>query len=104
MCDLFGAKKAAKISAAAMRETAAEEARQQRLQAQAAVSQQQTMIAQSRASDLAAELLNRPTGQVDVTLTSDASAPVEIDPVTKRRKTTRAKFMSSTTPGSGIKI
>lgn len=103
MCDIFGAKKAAKRTAAATMQAAEMEAANQRAQAQAAVNQQQTMIAQSRASEAAADLLNRPTGIVDVTLASEASAPVEIDPVSGRRRTPRQLFMSSGA-GSGIKL
>lgn len=61
----------------------------------------QTQIAQSRASDQAAELLNKPQKGATVILSPEEDTP-EIDPETGRRKTARSSFFS--TPSTGINI
>lgn len=100
MC--FGAKKAAKIQAKAVMDSANMEAANLRLQAQSAAQQQQTILAQDKAATAAAELLDTPQGQVEVQLASNTTAPLEVDAVTGRRRTPRSAFQS--TSSSGISI
>jgi alanyl-tRNA synthetase len=97
-----GGKKAAQIGADATLKAANMQAGNDRLLAQAAQQALETTLAQKRASDKAAELLSKPQELIDVQLAPDAPA-AEIDATTGRRKTTRSKFMSSTS-GSGIHI
>lgn len=104
MCDLFGTKKAAKRQAAAIKAAAEMEAKNQNLQAQAAVQQTQTMIAQKNAADKAAKMLAIPTDQVDVQL-ADGTSDAEIDPGTGRRRTSRSVFMANrASPAASITI
>lgn len=93
---------AAKRQAKATMDAANMEAANLRLQAQSAVQQQETMIAQDKAATAAAELLNTPVGQVEVQLASGATSPIEID-ATGRKKTARSLFQSKP-PGTGISI
>lgn len=60
-----------------------------------------TQIAQQRASDQAAELLNKPQKGPTVIL-SPEEEEAEIDPETNRRKTARSQFFNS--PSTGINI
>ena len=102
MCDLFGTKKAAKIGAAATLKSAEDQAKANRLAAQAAQANTETIIAQTRASDAARELLDVPMeeAQVDIAV---GDAP-EIDPATGRRRTRRSAFMANVSSGSGIRL
>lgn len=96
-------KKAAKRQAEATIKSANMQANSDRLNAQAAVQAQQTMLAQQRASTAAAELLSQPQEKIDVSLAPD-SPPAEIDPDTGRRRTTRSSFTSKGRGGSGIRL
>lgn len=105
MGGLFGggkAKKAAKIQADATLKAAEDEAAANRVAAQAAQANKETLIAQTAAAEAAREKLARPMEQVDVTLATPDDA--EIDPVTKRRRPTRASFMSAPSSSSGLNI
>jgi len=102
MGDLFGTKKAAKISAAATLKAANDQAAADRLAAQQAQIGVETTIAQSRAANAAAELLNVPMQQAEVDL-----APLEqtvADPTTGRRRPQRVAFQTNRGGGSGIQI
>lgn len=93
---------AAKRQARATEKAAADQAAADRLAAQAIQRSQETMIAQARASEQAAELLNVPMEQAEVDLA--ANDPAEVDPVTGRKRPVRASFMSTRGGGSGIRI
>jgi hypothetical protein len=97
-----GAKKGAKIQAAATLKAANDTAGNDRLIAQAAQQSRETMLAQDNASRSAAELLNKPMGMADVQLASSDSA-AEIDPDTGRRRTRRSTYTSKS-PTSGVRI
>jgi hypothetical protein len=103
MCDLFGAKKAAKINAAATLKSAEDQAKANRLAAQAAQQSNEITIAQSQAASAARELLDVPMDQAVVDIATGDDAP-EIDPVTGRRRTRRAAFMANVSSGSGIQL
>jgi hypothetical protein len=97
-----GAKKAAKIQAAATIQVATDTAANDRVIAQGAQQARETMIAQDTAAKQAAEVLSKPQGQVDVMLASDG-AVAEIDPATGRRKTARSTYTAKSAK-SGIVI
>lgn len=99
--DLFGAKKAAKISAKATMDAANMQAKADREAVRGNTLTMQTQIAQERASDLAAELLNKPQKGANVILSPDEDAP-EIDPETNRRKTVRSQFFNAASTGINI--
>lgn len=102
MCgDLFG-KKSAKATAAATLKAASDQAAADRLSAQALQASRETTIAQIQASDQAKALLDVPMEQVQVDLAVGPQG--EADPITGRRRPTRAGFMSNIGAGSGIKI
>lgn len=101
---IFGSgKKAAKEQAKATMTAANMQAKSDRLVAQAAQQSQETMLAQAKASEKAAETLSVPMEKVDVQL-ADYGDPAEIDPETGRRKTSRSPFMVTKTGSSGIRI
>jgi alanyl-tRNA synthetase len=100
---LGGGKKAAKIQAAATIKSAEMQAGSDRLTAQAAQSAQETMLAQTRASERASEILSVPQEKVDVQLATDAT-PSEIDPGTGRRKTARSPFMAQGQASAGVRL
>lgn len=95
--------KAAKISAKATMDSANMQANNDRLVAQAAVSSQQTMIAQKQAADKAAEILGTPQEKVDVQLATDTDAPT-LDAATGKRKTTRTPFLGAPASNTGVHI
>ena len=95
-------KKAAKKQAAATMEAARLEAASDRENARAAQLTTETMIAQNKAAEDARTLLSTPQDQIDLDLASTPAA--EVDPVTGRKRSARSSFMSSKSPGSGIKI
>lgn len=98
MC--FG-NKAAKRQARATEKAAAQQAKADRDAAIAMQQGRETMIAQARAAEKAAELLSTPMEQAEVDLSVDDA---EVDPVTGRRRPIRAAFMSTRAQGSGIRI
>lgn len=101
---IFGSgTKAAKIQAQATMDSANMQANSDRLVAQAAQSSQETMLAQKRAADQAAELLSVPQEQVDVQLAGNSPA-AQIDENTGRRKTARSPFMGAKPSTSGVRI
>lgn len=79
----------------AAKESAARMAQDQRDAAQGAQQGREMVIARDLAVSKAAELLQQPDKQVEVTLASDVQDQAEIDPITKRRRPTRAAFMSN---------
>lgn len=104
MCgDLFGAKKAAKIGAAATLKSAEDQAKANRLAAQAAQQSSEISIAQAQAASAAKELLDVPMDQVQVDVAT-GDDPLEVDPTTGRRRTRRAAFMANVSSGSGIQL
>lgn len=101
---IFGSgKKDARAQAAATEKAAASQSRSDRLVAQSVQQSRETMLAQNKASQYAAELLSKPQEQIDVQLAPDDPA-AEIDENTGRRRTTRSSFMSAAQSSSGIKI
>lgn len=88
---------ASKAQAAATRETADRTAQANRDQAQAAQRQQETLIAQQKASDAAQQLLNQPVETVDVTTAPQADDA--IDAASGRRTKPRDSYS-----GGGINI
>lgn len=105
MGNLFGggAKKAAKIQAAATLKAAEDQAKANRLAAQAAQQSTETMIAQGKAADAARELLDVPMEQVEVDIATGDN-PEEVDPTTGRRRPRRAAFLANVSSGSGIRL
>jgi hypothetical protein len=100
---LSSGKKAARIQAKATTDSANMQAASDRVVAQGAQQSLETQLAQKLASDKAAETLSKPQGQIDVQLAPDANV-AEVDPVTRRRKTTRSRFFRNNSPSSGISI
>lgn len=98
MC--FG-NKAAKRQAKATELAAANQAKADRDAAIALQQGRETMIAQARAAEKAADLLNVPMEQAEVDLSPESA---EVDPVTGRKRPVRAAFMSQRANGSGIRI
>lgn len=95
-------KKLAKQMAASAKETATTQAANDRIMAQAAQQTRETAIAQDKASQAAAALLNQPVEAVDVQVGEDVPQ-AEIDPNTGRRRTTRSSFqMARKTSGLNI--
>lgn len=92
---------AAKRQARAAEKSAAAQAQADRNAAIALQQGRETMIAQARASEKAQEMLSVPMEQVEVDLSANNA---EVDPATGRRRPTRAAFMSTRAPGSGIRI
>ena len=101
MGDITGSKKAAKQQADATMTAANLTAQNDRFAVQASQQQTETMLAQDKAAQAAATLLNIPTPQVDVSLGSNAQDGTTIDSSGKRR-TARSKF--TTASRSGINI
>lgn len=99
--DLFGAKKAAQIGAAATMESANLQAASDREVARGNTLTMQSALAMSRASDLAAELLGKPQEGANVILSPEEDAPV-IDENTGRRVSRRSQFFTNTSPGVTI--
>jgi hypothetical protein len=100
---IFGDGGASKKQAQAITESSQQEAAAAREAARGDVLAQQTLLAQDRAAKSAEELLSRPTGEVDVSLQSDASNSASIDPSTGKRRTKRASYGTGGSP-SGIQI
>jgi len=96
-----GGKKAAKKIAAATIKSAEMQAGNDRLVAQASQNATETMLAQTIASDKAAELLAQPQGKIDVQLGAGTDAP-SVDETTGKRRTVRQKY--TPTRNSGIKL
>lgn len=98
---LGGGKKAAREQAKATLTAAKMQADSDSWATKAMQTSQETMIAQSRASSAAAELLSTPQEKVDVQLSTDPN-PAEIDETTGRRKTTRTPFTAPRSSGVSI--
>lgn len=90
MGDLLGINKAAKTQANATKAAATQQATSDNYQAQAAAQSLATSIAQTKATQTAAELVSAPPEQVDVNLASRADG-TSLD-ATGKRRSTRAKF------------
>lgn len=102
LLKVFGSgKKAARIMAKATMDSANMAAAADRETARGNVLAQQAMIAQSRASDKAAEMLKVPQENASVILSTGEDAP-SIDPATGRRKTTRSQFFAPASSGISI--
>jgi hypothetical protein len=102
MGGLFGGgKKAARITAAATLKSAEMQAANDRLVAQASQNSMETMLAQSVASDKAAELLSVPQGQIDVQLGASTDAPT-VDEATGKRRTVRQKYTPTRNKGTQL--
>lgn len=99
---IFGSgKKAAEIQADATLQSAELQAASDREAARGSALTIQTQIAQERASDQAAELLNTPQEGPNVILSPEQDEP-DIDPETNRRKTARSQFFNQRSSGLNI--
>lgn len=99
--DVFGVGKAAKKQAKATMDSANMQASSDREVARGNVLSMQATLAQSKAADLAAELLGKPQENAQVILSPEEDAPT-IDPETGRRVSRRAQFFNTSTSGINI--
>lgn len=100
MC--FG-NKTAKRQARAMEAQAKQQAINDQYAAEAAANAKTNAIAMEQAANKAAELLARPVDKAEVALAEDVPA-AEIDPETRRRRTTRSSFQINRAGTSGINL
>lgn len=94
MGDLFGAKKAAKIQAKAIKESARAQALQAGYQAESAAQQQSLAGQQRSAQQSAEELLSTPMESATVDLATDEGDASSEDLITRRR-TTRQRYQTA---------
>ena len=88
----------------AAKETALQQAADQKDQFRSGIQEKENKIAQQVALDKAKEVLNKAPESVQVTLASDTPDQSVVDPQTGRRRPVRAAFMSARANGSGISI
>lgn len=93
MGSIFGG--GGKKQAKAIKQAAELEAKAAREAARSSQMAQETMLAQYKAGEAAADLLNRPQEEVEVNLASRGGEDT-FDPATGKRRTTRQRYTAAT--------